>query len=654
MYFFDEIIETINEEIAEGIGGVEPHDPLVRACQSIVVSLRKKFTGDTSSTNTTADHRKDVALRRFLRRNDVCAALNGSFDGFTSLSDSHQEIVGNAKAWLTSVLGKLDEACADPAHAYALSVPGPGSAIGAIELDAYTKTFDGPLLFPSQGALLGWYLFTQTSELRRSAEDVRAAKHGCPGIQPYAKWSSVPKTIETDRSIVITSVGGLLCQRSLGLHLESVLADIGMAVNTQPDFNRAMAAIGSRADIDLVDPNYRPCTIDWSDASDSLYFALVEWFFQFLPNLWARLIESRDGILHSGENDRVNLAIFSTMGNGFTFPLQTLIFSAIAYGALCSRAGAKKFRYYDEDLRTIGCFGDDLVVPRLIYDDVLSVTLAMGLLPNVDKSYGAGPFRESCGTDWFDGSNVRGVYCEDLASPTQRVILFNRLAEWSATWLPLPRTLQRIWDAIPRSHRNFVPLWEDCASGVRIPSKTRRPGSAGTLLVNRDLRQNLSKTLRISLGAYAGDYVYRPFRTVARNHNLAQVLPEPFIVDDRVEVTVYPRRWYIGDDERSRTYEVRAFRVDNPFGYLLSLIQGSVKGQNAAIRSNDGASYSQHGYDVVPNWDRLPRVMVYDAEEELFQEQFNQTQWPFGKPRAWSARFQELIDLYDRLAFLPR
>jgi hypothetical protein len=98
---------------------------------------------------------------------------------------------------------------------------------------------------------------------------------------------------------------------------------------------------------------------------------------------------------------KVLLEKFSGMGNGYTFPLETLIFYALCIGAVSQ--GSQ--RYSD-----VSAYGDDLIVPACDTDLLREVFTYCGFVMNEDKSFTQGRFYESCGLDFFDGINVRSLY----------------------------------------------------------------------------------------------------------------------------------------------------------------------------------------------------------------------------------------------------
>jgi hypothetical protein len=90
------------------------------------------------------------------------------------------------------------------------------------------------------------------------------------------------------------------------------------------------------------------------------------------------------------------------MGNGFTFELESLIFYALAK-ATAERGGCHDF----EVKRSIGVFGDDIIVPKRIAKDLITNMSLFGFTVNEEKSFLKGFFFKSCGADYYDCSDVR-------------------------------------------------------------------------------------------------------------------------------------------------------------------------------------------------------------------------------------------------------
>jgi hypothetical protein len=62
-------------------------------------------------------------------------------------------------------------------------------------------------------------------------------------------------------------------------------------------------------------------------------------------------------------------------------------------------------------------YGDDIIVPAASYELLTRVLKQLGFEVNLDKSFATGPFRESCGADYFLGSQVRPLFMKKTPTP---------------------------------------------------------------------------------------------------------------------------------------------------------------------------------------------------------------------------------------------
>jgi len=195
----------------------------------------------------------------------------------------------------------------------------------------------------------------------------------------------------------------------------------GVDLDYLQQHHREMACRGSRDD-SIV-------TIDMTSASDTVCINLVK---LMLPNDWYELLSSLRSPFTLVEGKWIRLEKFSSMGNGFTFELMTIILHALCLAAcdgldvggrdLCAR-------------QDVSVFGDDIIVPREKAQDVLSLLRFVGFTPNLKKTFLQGHFRESCGGDFFDGADVRPFLLEELPTePAHFIALANGIIASSASW----------------------------------------------------------------------------------------------------------------------------------------------------------------------------------------------------------------------------
>lgn len=218
-------------------------------------------------------------------------------------------------------------------------------------------------------------------------------------VQP-CRLSFVPKNAKTDRGICTEPSLNVMFQRGIGQYMTRRLLHFGVDLLDQSK-NKRLAQLGSCTGA--------LATLDLSMASDLISREVV---YHLLPLDWASLLAYGrssscvvDGVVQK-------LQKFSSMGNGFTFPLESLIFFALAK-ACCSK---------DE---VVSVYGDDIIVPTHRYEQVVRVLHAAGFSVNLGKSYSSGPFRESCGGDYYSGVDIRPFYLKDRLTGQSCFLLHN-------------------------------------------------------------------------------------------------------------------------------------------------------------------------------------------------------------------------------------
>lgn len=201
------------------------------------------------------------------------------------------------------------------------------------------------------------------------------------------KIEFVPKTVKTYRSIAVEPLGNGFVQGGISRVMRKNLKRIGIDLSDQSR-NQEMARAGS-----LDDSPEGWVTLDLSSASDSISIELVR---SLLPPEWFALLDATRSKNFTYRGETRVYEKFSSMGNGFCFPLQTLLFSAVCVACNAGKPGI--------DFQV---FGDDIIVRKKFFPAVSSLLFRCGFKLNLDKTHVSGPFRESCGADWFGGVDVR-------------------------------------------------------------------------------------------------------------------------------------------------------------------------------------------------------------------------------------------------------
>lgn len=237
---------------------------------------------------------------------------------------------------------------------------------------------------------------------------------------------TVPKNADIDRCAAKEPDLNMFLQKGAGSFIRSKLKQVGIDLNDQSR-NRNLARLGSRTG-DL-------CTLDLSSASDSISYAIVE---ALLPDLWFSHLNSIrspitviDGVEHCNE-------MFSSMGNGFTFELETLVFYSLV----------RTVAYFRGVSGIISVYGDDIICPSVIAEDVMFVFSQVGFTVNPEKSFWTGSFRESCGGHYNDGYDITPFYLrEPVTRLTHLIRLGNQIRRWAGhcDWSLLDPSVEHIW-----------------------------------------------------------------------------------------------------------------------------------------------------------------------------------------------------------------
>lgn len=231
-------------------------------------------------------------------------------------------------------------------------------------------------------------------------------------LQSSSTLTTVPKNAKIDRCICVEPDLNMFFQKGIGSLIRKKLAGIGLDLNTQHEVNRELASKAHRDSL---------CTMDLSSASDSVSRELI-WL--LLPDRWAHLLHLPrvDSTTHDGK--RYELNKWSSMGNGYTFELESLVFFAIIKGVQ----------------QVLGCtsdqvatFGDDMIFPQPLQRLITRTLDFLGFSVNSEKTFGKGSFFESCGTDWFRGRNVRPFYLKAKHHDFETIcyIYANRIRHWA-------------------------------------------------------------------------------------------------------------------------------------------------------------------------------------------------------------------------------
>jgi len=425
------------------------------------------------------DHRSDISVRSFASSYQLSSIIRKWIPKETDIADkvaleAFTSANGRCARWKLSsclwlkdeqILGEIRKILDNFFHPegqplissyfdlLSFGRPGPGVNVGSLGTSLYTKYFSSPLTSTSEYLYEEYKRFCEWIPFLSDAECLRYEKFGLPSVTSSSRCSFVPKTNATSRMICVEPSLNMFYQLGLAFHLEKRLQEsFGICLGTQPKVNHRLARVGS------INGSF--CTIDLSSASDSISLGLCEyllpkWFFELLLTLRS------PSTLIGGK--RVPLFMVSTMGNGFTFPLQTIIFAAIVQAVNTCKGIPNNSDSYS-------VFGDDIICRKESFDQIVSTLQLLGFSVNLNKTFSKGSFRESCGADWFHGQPVRPVFIRKLDTPFDIMVAINQLNEWSTyTGIPMRYTVLYLYGFLGRKFRTFVPFDSQMDSGIRVP-----------------------------------------------------------------------------------------------------------------------------------------------------------------------------------------
>jgi len=464
---------------------------------------------------------------------------------------------------------------------------GPGVSVGARGTDFFTKMFASCPTYTSEVLLQVYLNWADEHPTWSQAESNRRRLYGdCVAVQG-SSLKFVPKDIRESRTIAVEPSLNMYFQLGLGnLLSKRVNTFFGIDFAIQPFWNREAACIGSvngslEPAISSVHSFNWGCglaTIDLKSASDSLGLKMLEWalpedFFRVLTRLRSPVASLPDGT-------SVELNMVSTMGNGFTFPLETMLFSCVvcaairSFGLIPIRPSSNgTFSAPVGNPQEWGVFGDDLVVHPDIAPRVLRLLGLLGFEVNSSKSFIKGPFRESCGCDFYRGHDIRAFFVKRaLDSRTSLYKAFNGFLEWSTrTSVLLPNTGRLLLSELSLYEQGrkplLVPIGEGRDAGCRIPYS-----------VMREFYCMDDKRIRFS--SRFQSFIYERLVPHAKQLRIG----DGFIAVPR--------------GAKTRAY--------NPSGLLLAFLRGDVRNGRISIRQSD-TRYRKRGC-ITPNWDYIPPV----------------------------------------------
>lgn len=384
------------------------------------VSLLKKASPELCKQlglpSLSADDLADASLQSFLEQEKLNSESNHRV--LHATSGCMASILHRASRIALKILGELDFSAIIDNCGF-----GPGTMVGCTgdRLDL-PKKFSGQISYTPECSRLIPVLLAEIPCWQAETKLVMGGE-----------YFTVPKNAKTDRGCEKQPVGNLFLQKGIGAMMRKCLMKAGINLRDQ-SINQGRAREGSVTDL--------LATWDGRNASNSLSREMVravlwycpDWYW-FMDSVRTHRVKLPDGTWHE-------LEMFSAMGNGFTFELESLLFYCLAK-ATADHHGL-------DGLVTV--YGDDLIFPTSWYSVVVETFNHMGIQTNDEKSFISGPFRESCGGDYYLGQRVTPLYLKKpIKGLSDFIRLANRIREVATKWgddLYADNTWKPAWDAV--------------------------------------------------------------------------------------------------------------------------------------------------------------------------------------------------------------
>lgn len=590
VFAHDLIVDSTNRSASTG-PSANIH---TRAAAALLRSIPKKYQGEIDeivepgSPLTRQNVADAAAFELFLTANDEC--------GRWSLKEEHagpydEIILGELRSILWDFFNPHGEPLLSLAAIERYADFGPGSAPGLKRRTSFVEKLGGSVLTASSSLIID--LFNQWASSRDSRLDceiTRALLFGGPEVMEACCITPVPKNAKISRLVKPEPLLNMFFQKGIQHLMEQRLkVFFGIDLSRQDGINAELARIGS------LGGGFS--TIDLSSASDYIAHGLCTWVLPRSVMNWLNLFRSKFAVAGVG-GKKTELHMMATMGNAFCFPLQTVFFASVvaavykALGIPLKRnAREPVYEFHrnesgevDSIVRSnapvnFGVFGDDIVVVDEAFDSVTRVLRLLGQHPNMEKSFGPndGCFRESCGSDWYNGANIRGVYVKTLDTKQDFYVLINSLVSWSArTGIKLKLTVAWLLDHVKRIE---VPPWENPDAGIQIPLACVQSENVLRAANRPDTAKWLVKP------NYQGSYVYKAYCAMV-----------------------------VGKDVSDEVAAVSNGYL-NPSALLIAASRGVIRGGRVIERVKKNPLYRKQ-WRVAPSWDHIP----FGDERKSFEQ----------------------------------
>lgn len=339
---------------------------------------------------------KEAAIQRFNDAESVCADTNRTIKLGLGEMPALDALIWRMQRKISDILGPVRLG-----HMMELCKWGPGSTadIRRSESGVDVKMTRTPSItaraYPYGKAMVeNDYLWFEAV----TGFEVQGAFSVLPSFFKFVEENRVvivPKNAKTGRTIAAEPTLNSYMQQGVGRYIRKRLKRRGVELNNQ-QLNQSLAEHALRLEL---------ATIDLKAASDTIAREVVE---MLLPREWYDLLNDlrSHGFTHPTSKVVTRYEKFSSMGNAFTFELESLIFTAAVLACYEEHA--------DTVLRALpfscAVYGDDIICPSVLAPRLIELLAGLGFSTNIDKTHVSGQFYESCGKHFYGGYDVTPAY----------------------------------------------------------------------------------------------------------------------------------------------------------------------------------------------------------------------------------------------------
>lgn len=456
--------------VAWGLQSIAPTLGTGSAQSTARLQLASVFKKYSFPSDVSPAERQEAAMEKFLAAERECHKFN-TFTAPAIRNEPHSRLALQlkiARDFIERLIGP--EACfSGPNSVFEDARHGPGASTQTREgfTGTYHKVSEIPYHVTEGASCYARFLISQDERLIDALEDdlgLRPTRidfvdkwgQDDPGYLYHEDqfWPSVlspvkgnritfvPKDSQIDRPIAIEPTENLRLQLGVDGVIRRSLRKIGIDLNDQT-INQRLAMQGSVTG--------QLATIDLSSASDTISCELCH---LLLPVHWYHYLTAlRSPVGGRKGDEEILYEKISSMGNGYTFALESLIFASLVHAAYRSNALEPKWG------ENAAVYGDDIIIDVSVVDEVISLLRVCGFAVNDEKSFTEGFVRESCGADFVSGHPVRPVFLRETPENVFDVwSAMNRLRRTFALRYGIvpERTLKVLQRWIPVKCRHFV------------------------------------------------------------------------------------------------------------------------------------------------------------------------------------------------------